>query len=88
MKNPRKQIPGKATVISKEENLGDKSSANVSFLGIVHNASIFFTNSKNSTWIIDTGASDHMTNDSGHLHSILPSPRTIILQLMVVHHQL
>jgi hypothetical protein len=37
---------------------------------------VFSDTSKNKTWIIDTGASDHMTNDSNKLLSIRPSSQS------------
>ena len=52
--------------------------ANVAYPGIISKASIFSTTSKNRTWIIDTGASDHMTRDFNQLKSVLPSPQSVI----------
>ena len=40
-------------------------SANVAHLDIIGKASVLSVTSKNRMWIIDTGASDHMTRDSG-----------------------
>ena len=34
---------------------------------------------QNNTWIIDTGATDHMTNSTSHLTSIRPSSQQTIL---------
>ena len=51
---------------------------NVAHLGIIGKASVFSATSKNRTWIIDTGASDHMTWDSSQLKSVLPSSQSVI----------
>lgn len=70
---------GKAIVVNTEkETPVAKPSANVTLPGIIGKASVLSTNSKNSTWIIDTGASDHMTKEFGQLQSILSSPQTVI----------
>ena len=71
-KKPRKKIAGKAMMTSSEENQ-PLPTANVAHPGIIGKASVFSATSKNRTWIIDTGASDHMTRDSSQLKSILPS---------------
>ena len=39
---------------------------NVVHTGTIDKTSIHSVTTKNSTWIIDTGASDHMTRDSGN----------------------
>jgi hypothetical protein len=52
--------------------------ANVAQPGDVSKASVLSTTFKNSTWIIDTGASDHMTKDSNQLQSFFSSPKSII----------
>ncbi|XP_028100140.1 uncharacterized protein LOC114299566 [Camellia sinensis] len=52
--------------------------ANAAHSGIDGKASVFFAISKNNTWIIDTGVSDHMTRDSGQLQFIFPSPQSVI----------
>ena len=77
LKKPRKKIVGKAMMTSTEENQ-PLPTANVAYPGIIGKASVFSKTSKNRTWIIDTGASDHMTRDSSKLKSILPSPQSII----------
>jgi hypothetical protein len=52
--------------------------ANVAQPGDVSKASVLSTTFKNSTWIIDTGASDHMTKDSNQLQSFFSSPKSVI----------
>lgn len=74
-KKPRKKIAGKAMATPTQES---QPTANVAHSGNVGKAHVFSATSKNSTWIIDTGASDHMTSDCGHLQSISPSSQTII----------
>ena len=76
-KKPRKKIAGKAMMTSSEENQ-PLPTANVAHLGIIGKASVFSATSKNRTWIIDTGASDHMTWDSSQLKSVLPSSQSVI----------
>jgi hypothetical protein len=77
-KKPRKKIAGKAMVTSTHENESSQPTANVAHSGIVGKAHVFSATSKNSTWIVDTGASDHMTSDYSQLQSLFPSPQTII----------
>ena len=62
---------------SSEENQ-PLPTVNVAHPGIIGKASVFFATSKNRTWIIDTGASDHMTWDSSQLKSVLPSSQSVI----------
>ena len=76
-KKPRKKIVGKAIMTSSEENQ-PLPTTNVAYLGINGKASIFSATSKNRTWIIDIGASDHMTRDSSQLKSVLPSSQSVI----------
>ena len=76
-KKPRKKIVGKAMMTSSKENQ-PLPTANVAHLGIFGKASVFSATSENRTWIIDTGASDHMTWDSSQLKYILPSSQSII----------
>lgn len=59
-----------------EEKL--QPTANVAHQGIGGKVHVFSTTSKNSTWIIDTSASDHMTKDSDQLQSIRLSPKSVI----------
>ena len=74
---PRKKIGGKAMMTLSEKNQ-PLPNANVAHPGIIGKASVFSGNSKNRTWIIDTGASDHMTRDSSQLKSVLPSSQSVI----------
>jgi len=76
-KKLRKKIAGKAMVTSTEVDQSPPTT-NVAQIGGVSKASVFSTTSKNSTWIIDTGASDHMTRDSNQLQSFFPSPKSVI----------
>ncbi|KAA8528350.1 hypothetical protein F0562_035705 [Nyssa sinensis] len=52
--------------------------ASVAHPGIISKASVFSTTSKNRTWIIDTGALDHMTRDFSQLKSVILSPQSVI----------
>ena len=56
---------------SLEENQ-PLSTANVAHPSIIGKVSVFSATSKNITWIIDTGASDHMTWDSSQLKICSP----------------
>ena len=51
---------------------------NVAQPGDVSKASVSSTTSKNNTWIIDTGASDHMTKDSNQLQFFFSSLKFVI----------
>ena len=62
---------------SSEENQS-LPTANVAHPGIIGKASIFSITSKNRTWIIDTGASDHMTRDYSQLKYVLPFSQSVI----------
>ena len=77
LKKPRKKIAEKAMMTSLEENQ-PLPTANVAHPGIIGKASVFSTTSKNRTWIIDTGASDHITRDSSQLKFVLPSSQSVI----------
>ena len=72
-KKPRKKIARKVIVISTEGNQSQHTT-NIAHSGIIGKASVFCTTSMYSTWIIDTGASDHMTRDAGQLQFVLLSP--------------
>ena len=76
-KKPRKKIAGKAMMTSSEENQ-PLPTTNVAHPGIIGKTSVFSATSKNRTWIIDTGASDHMMRDSSQLKSVLPSSQSVI----------
>lgn len=77
-KTLRKKIAGKAMLISTNEvqsNVEDKSqpTTNVTHLGIFGKVNVFSALSKNDIWIIDTGALNHMIEDSDQLPYICPS---------------
>ena len=76
-KKPRKNIAGKAMMTSSKENQ-PLPTANVAHPGTIGKASVFSVTSKNRTWIIDTGAFDHMTWYSSQLKSVLPSSQSVI----------
>ena len=76
-KKPRKKIAGKAMMTSSKENQ-PLPTANVAHPGIIGKTSVFSATSNNRTWIIDTGASDHMTWDSSQLKFVLPSSQSVI----------
>jgi len=83
-KKPRKKFAGKAMVTTAtnevQPTVEDKSqsTANVARPGICGKANVFSTTSKDNTWIIDTGASDHMVRDSGQLQSLNSSTHSFI----------
>ncbi|KAH9726797.1 hypothetical protein KPL70_008430 [Citrus sinensis] len=77
-KKPRKKISGKANVIAAKDEEQPSPSANVTHPGIIGKASVCSVTSKNRMWIIDTGASEHMTRDSSQLKSVLPSSQSVI----------
>lgn len=52
--------------------------ANVTHPCIFYKPTVFSTTSKNNTWIIDTGASDHMTRDSNQLQYVRSSSQSVI----------
>ena len=52
--------------------------SHVAHPGIIGKASVFSATSKNRTWIIDIGASDHMTWDSNELKYVFFSSQSVI----------
>ena len=76
-KKSRKKIVEKAMMTSSKENQS-LPTANVAHPSIIGKASVFSATYKNRTWIIDTGASDHMTWDSNQLKYVLPSSKSVI----------
>ena len=52
--------------------------ANIAHPRKVGKVSVFPAHYKDKTWIVDTGASEHMTRDVRQLQSILPSSQSII----------
>ena len=52
-------------MVTSTEEKQVQPTTNVVHLGVLGKASVLSVTSKNSTWIIDIGASDHMTRDSG-----------------------
>ncbi|KAH9696165.1 retrovirus-related pol polyprotein from transposon RE1 [Citrus sinensis] len=77
-KKPRKKISGKANVTAAKDEEQPSPSANVAHPGIIGKTSVCSVTSKNRMWIIDTGASEHMTRDSSQLKSVLPSFQSVI----------
>ena len=75
-KKPRKNIG--TNVVNFTEAKQGQPTANVVHPGIIGKTSAVSVISKNSSWIIDTGASDHMTKDPGNLNSSKPCSRSII----------
>ncbi|KAG8640740.1 hypothetical protein MANES_13G089634v8 [Manihot esculenta] len=79
IKKPRKKVVGTpmmAATTKVQQNMEDKSQSI---------ANVLSATSKNSTWIIDTGAFDHMTKDSGQLQSIRASSQSVIPTANVTH---
>ncbi|PRQ35290.1 putative RNA-directed DNA polymerase [Rosa chinensis] len=70
-KKPRKNL-GKAAVATIEEVYLDNASANVAQSGLKGKVTF------NSIWIIDTGASDHMTNDPSLVKNLRRSPQDVV----------
>jgi hypothetical protein len=52
--------------------------ANIAHPRKVGKVSVFPAHYKDKTWIVDTGASEHMTRDVRQLQSILPSSQSVI----------
>ncbi|KAK4477898.1 hypothetical protein RD792_017163 [Penstemon davidsonii] len=82
-KKPRKNITGRAAVAIQGDARStqeEKShpTANVAQPGSFGKANVFSVTSGNSTWIIDTGASDHMVKNSNILQTIHSSSQSII----------
>ncbi|XVF37530.1 hypothetical protein REPUB_Repub20aG0016600 [Reevesia pubescens] len=80
-KKPRKKIAGKVMVTNEvQSNVEDKlqPTTNFAYPGIVGKANESSATSKKGTWIIDTGASDHMIRDSDQLQFIRPSSQSVI----------
>ncbi|PRQ26985.1 putative RNA-directed DNA polymerase [Rosa chinensis] len=73
-KKPRKNL-GKAAVATKEEVYLDNASTNVA---AVAQSGMKGKVTFNSTWIIDTGASDHMTNDPSLVKNLRLSPQDVV----------
>ncbi|KAK0600689.1 hypothetical protein LWI29_017477 [Acer saccharum] len=68
----------KKNIAAKKDAAKSPPSVNVAQSGMKTKGSVLFVNSLNSTWLIDTGASDHMVNDSSILSSITPSTQTSV----------
>ena len=80
-KKPRKNLTCKAAVTTQRnvrsiQDEQSQSTANMVQLGNFGKVDVFSITSKDSTWIIDTEASDHMTRDS--LQTIHPSPQSVV----------
>ena len=59
-------------MVTSTEEKQVQPTTNVVHPGVLSKASVLSVTSKNSTWIIDTSSSDHMTRDSGQLKSLKP----------------
>ncbi|KAK9924141.1 hypothetical protein M0R45_032528 [Rubus argutus] len=70
-KKPRKNLD-KAVVATTEEEHLDNASANVAQSGMKGKVTL------NNTWIIDTGASDHMTNDPNLVTKLKHSSQNVV----------
>ncbi|KAK0597477.1 hypothetical protein LWI29_025705 [Acer saccharum] len=68
----------KKNIAAKKDAAKSPPSLNVAQSGMKTKGSVLFVNSLNSTWLIDTGASDDMVNDSSILSSITPSTQTSV----------
>ena len=74
-KKPQKNI---GAMLTSTEGKQVQPTANVVHLGILVKASVLSVTSKNSTWIIDIGASNHMIRDSAKLKSLKPHSQSVI----------
>lgn len=75
-KKPRKNVS--RVVVATTEDEQPNATANIAHSGTNHDVIL------NSTWIIDSGASDHMTNYPKLIKKTLkPLPKTVSQQLMV-----
>lgn len=81
-KKPWKNIGGKAAITtvetSQETDTNTLPQTNVTQTGNLGRSLNVIASTSNTTWIIDTCASDHMTNNPHVLKSIKPSSQTII----------
>ena len=75
-KKPQKKISTRAMTTSTEDQ--QQPITNFAHLGRVGKVYVFPTHYKDKTWIVDTGASEHMTIDVRQLQSILPSSQSVI----------
>jgi hypothetical protein len=68
------------TTAEAQPTIEDKlqPTTNIAHLSIVDKANALSATSKNNTWIIDTGASDYMVRDTGHLQSLHSSTHSFI----------
>ena len=75
-KKPRKNF--RKNMVNLTEVDPRQPTANVVHPGKIGKNSALSVIAKNSAWIIDTGASDHMTRDSGNLKFPKPSSQSVI----------
>jgi len=77
-KKPRKTIIGKAAMATSGASSSTQEgnsipTANLTQPGSIGKTSALFAITMDNTWIIDTGASDHMIRDSRKLQNLCPS---------------
>jgi hypothetical protein len=77
-KKPRKNITKKAAMAKSGESLliqegTSMPTANLTQPGSISKASVFSAITMDNTWIIDTGASNHMIRDSSKLQNLRSS---------------
>jgi hypothetical protein len=82
-KKPRKNITGKAALAISGESLPVQEetlmpTANVTQPGSIGKANVLSAITMDNTWIIDTGASDHMIRDCNKLQNLHPSSQQVI----------
>ncbi|XP_061338432.1 uncharacterized protein LOC133285237 [Gastrolobium bilobum] len=77
-KRPRRKVLSKALQSSTEGESSPHPRANAVYEGILGNSLTLSAHSRNSSWIIDTGASDHMIRDASALQNCFPCPTTTI----------
>ena len=82
-KNPRKNITGKAAMATSGANIPTQQgismpTANITPPGSIGKASVLSAITMDNTWVIDTGASDHMIRDSHKLQNLRSSSQHVI----------
>ena len=88
-KKPRKNITKKAAMAKSGESLliqegTSMPTANLTQPGSISKASVFSAITMDNTWIIDTGASNHMIRDSVNYKIFAHHPNKSYLQSMMI----
>ncbi|WVY93108.1 hypothetical protein V8G54_032196 [Vigna mungo] len=75
-RDQRRKNPAAAVVEAK--NIDEASKDSTTLMAIRGNGGEFYVPITNSTWIIDSGATDHMTFDSRQISTMKPSSKELI----------